>query len=64
MAVANIMRIAYGYIVAEEVEADELVVLATQVMRDVSTALAPNSFLVNSLPFREHGQVLAIFRSL
>ncbi|KAK0200037.1 cytochrome P450 [Desarmillaria ectypa] len=51
MAVANIMRIAYGYVVAEGAEADELVVLATQVMHDVSTALAPNTYLVNSLPF-------------
>ncbi|KAK0458177.1 cytochrome P450 [Desarmillaria tabescens] len=51
MSVANIMRIAYGYVVGEDVEADELVVLATQVMHDVSTALAANTYLVNSLPF-------------
>ncbi|KAK0200032.1 cytochrome P450 [Desarmillaria ectypa] len=51
MAVANIMRIAYGYVVAEDVEADELVILATQVMRDVSAALAPNKYFVNALPF-------------
>ncbi|PBK71179.1 cytochrome P450 [Armillaria solidipes] len=50
MAVANIMRIAYGYVVAEDVEADEMVILATQVMHDVSVALAPNKFLVNALP--------------
>ncbi|KAK0458203.1 cytochrome P450 [Desarmillaria tabescens] len=50
MAVANIMRIAYGYVVADDVEADELVILATQVMRDVSAALAPNKYFVNAIP--------------
>ncbi len=64
MAVANIMRIAYGYVVAEVVEADELVILASQVMRDVSAALAPNKYFVNVLPFREHGRVLAISPSI
>ncbi len=63
MAVTDIMRITYGYIVAEDVDADELVILATQVMRDISEALATNKYLVNALPFREHDQVLSIFRS-
>ncbi len=53
MAVANIMRIAYGYVVAEVVEADEMVILATQVMHDLSAVLAPNKYLVNALPLRE-----------
>ncbi|KAK0458200.1 cytochrome P450 [Desarmillaria tabescens] len=54
MATINIMRIAYGCVITEDAEADEIAAMSTQVMFNLSVALAPSRYFVNLLPILKY----------